>query len=298
MTVCAIVVTYNRRALLEECLAALRAQEHPLDAILVVDNASTDGTAEWLRSHASDVELLALAENGGGAGGFCAGVRHAHAAGHEWLWMLDDDTIASPGALAALLATPARLDGAALGPAALLASKVVWRDGALHPMNAPGADRRDLGRMVAAARLGLLPLRSTTFVSLLVHRGAVDRHGLPPAHFFIWSDDLEWTGRILRGERGYLVPGSVVEHRTKERHTAITDAGPRFYYHVRNTLYMLRGSAWGLEERLGLVHALVTSTAAFLRRGGFRPAALATVARGVRDGLRPAQTDSVAKSSG
>ena len=296
MSVCAIVVTRDRRALLVDCLAALRAQKRPPDAILVVDNASSDGTVALLRAEHPDVELLALPENRGGAGGFHAGVERAHAAGHEWLWIMDDDTVPAPGALAALLATPARLAAAGLPAPALLASKVVWTDGRLHPMNAPGADRRDFGRMVAAARLGLLPIRSTTFVSLLAHAPAVARHGLPLAHYFIWSDDLEWTARLLRREPGYLVPDSVVEHRTARPYTAITDAGERFYFHVRNTLYMVRGSSWGWEERFGLLHALVTSTAAFLVRGRLRPAALATVARGLRDGLRPQRASEPAES--
>lgn len=48
--VIAVVVTYNRLALLSECIAALRNQTRPLDGILVINNGSTDGTEAWLKS--------------------------------------------------------------------------------------------------------------------------------------------------------------------------------------------------------------------------------------------------------
>ena len=109
MSVCAVVVTYNRRDLLEECLAALAAQTHPVDHLLVIDNASTDGTPELLRErYADQAELVALATNEGGAGGFHEGLRLGHAAGYDWIWLMDDDTIPSPTALQELLAAPAR----------------------------------------------------------------------------------------------------------------------------------------------------------------------------------------------
>jgi GT2 family glycosyltransferase len=110
----AVVVTYNRRALLEQCLDALRAQTRPPDRILVVDNASTDGTAEWVRGQ-DDVVALLLDENVGGAGGFHAGMRLAHAGGADWLWLMDDDTIPRPDALERLLepAIPRRSCGRA-----------------------------------------------------------------------------------------------------------------------------------------------------------------------------------------
>ena len=81
MHVSAVVVTRNRRALLVECLAALATQSRPPDRIIVVDNASTDGTVELLKERYPEVEVLVLASNQGGAGGFHEGIRAAHAAG-------------------------------------------------------------------------------------------------------------------------------------------------------------------------------------------------------------------------
>ncbi len=282
-TVCAVVVTYNRKALLRQCLAALREQTRRPDRVLVVDNASTDGTREMVRDEFGEAELLALPENAGGAGGFHAGLRAAHEGGADWSWLMDDDTIPAPDALAELLAAPARL----LETPLLLSSRALWSDGSLHPMNEPSF-KREPEHFIDSCERGLLPLRMATFVSLLVRRATVERFGLPLAHYFIWSDDIEYTARVLRdGPHGYFVPSSVVEHRTRSAHTAVTETGGRFYFHVRNSLYMMRGSAWNLREKLSLVWALVFTTQAYLRLNRFRRQSVATVLRGLRDGVRP-----------
>ena len=283
-SVTAVVVTYNRKDLLREALAALFEQERPLDRILVVDNASTDGTADMIRAeYAEKVDLLAMPDNQGGAGGFHEGMKQAYEDGADWVWLMDDDTLPRPDALAALLEAPARADREPL----LLYSKAVWTDGSLHPMNYPGFERHRAELMVKAAERGLMPLRTATFVSLLVSRKAIDRYGLPLKRFFIWSDDIEYTARVMLEDAGYFVPESVVVHKTKTPYTAISTSGERFYFHIRNTLYMLRGTAWTKFEKPSLVFILFTSSLAYLRYNRFNPKNVAIILRGVRDGLKP-----------
>lgn len=284
MSVCAVVVTRNRRELLREALDAIAAQTRPVDALLVVDNASTDRTRELLESSYAAADVLRLERNEGGAGGFHEGLRAAHAAGHDLVWIMDDDVVPEPGALAGLL--DGRSASADRDPW-LLASKVLWRDGRLHPMNAPIPAWKEPGLLLETAerRAGLLPIRAATFTSLLVDRRAIDRYGLPEKRYFLWSDDLEYTARILRSERGFLATGSIVLHKTATPHTAITDGGERFYFHMRNTLYMLKGSAWTPLEKVSHARRLVLSVPSFLRHEGFTPRAAAIVGRGLRDGL-------------
>jgi GT2 family glycosyltransferase len=277
----AIVVTHNRKELLRECLAALAGQKRPPDRILVVDNASSDGTRAMVESEYSEVDVLALVRNEGGAGGFHEGMKRAHADGAEWLWLMDDDTIPAPEALAELLAARARLEPT---QPTLLASRVVWRDGRMHPMNAPGPERRQLERVIDGAERGLMPLRFATFVSLLVHRGAVDRHGLPLKHFFMWSDDIEYTGRVLQRDAGYLVPTSVTLHKTRTAHTAMTSPPGLFYYHVRNTLFIVRAPGRRPREKLIFVWVLLSSIVEYLARNR-SAASVVAILRGLRDGL-------------
>lgn len=281
--VAAIVVTHNREELLRECLTALRAQTRPPDRLVVVDNASTDGTRDMVEREFGDVELLRMTANEGCAGGHHEGMKRAHGAGDEWFWLMDDDTIPSPTALAELLAARDRLEPEL---PTMLASKVVWTDGRMHPMNTPWPDRKRAERMIEGAERGLMPVRSATWVSLLVHRGAVDRHGLPLKHFFLWSDDIEYTGRALFSEPGYLVPTSVVVHKTKSDKTHMAAPPERFYYHVRNTVFIIRGPGRRPREKAIFVWLLVSSVLAYLGRNPTRASA-AAIGRGLRDGLRP-----------
>ena len=278
-------MTYNRKHMLRECLDALARQTRPVDRVLVVDNASTDGTQEMVESDRPGVDLLALPENVGGAGGFHEGMKRAHADGAEWLWLMDDDTIQEPDALAELLAAPERVEP--LPRPTMLAGKVVWRNGRLHPMNKPGPERRRIERLLDGAERGLLPLRFATFVSLLVHRGVVDRHGLPYKHFFKWSDDIEYTGRVLLSESGYLVPTGVAVHKTNAAHTAMTSPPDQFYFHVRNTLFILRAPGRSARDKVIFAWVLVWSILEYVLRHPGR-ATGEWILKGLRDGVRTA----------
>src|ERR1700693_3664837 len=99
--VCAVVVTHDRLLLLQECIQAIQEQTHKVCEIIVVDNGSSDGTAEWL---AGQQKLTVISQaNLGGAGGFNAGIRKAHDRGADWIWCLDDDTIPQADCLEKLL---------------------------------------------------------------------------------------------------------------------------------------------------------------------------------------------------
>ena len=139
--------------------------------------------------------------------------------------------------------------------------------------------------LVEATSHGLLLVRFASFVSLLVHRGAVERHGLPIKRFFIWTDDVEFTARILRWETGYLVPKSVVHHKTAAAYTTAEGPRARFFYYVRNTLYMTRGPAWDKQEKARLVWGLSIQIWRFLRHNHWSPGAALVVARGIAHGV-------------
>ena len=221
--VVAVVVTHDRRDLLTEALTALRTQSRTPDATVVVDNASSDGTAQVVRERFPEIDLLALPRNTGGAGGFAAGIARALELGATALWLMDDDTLPEPFALAALLATFGR------HRPALAASRVVWTDGGDHPMNTPRVLRSGVpGR-----------IRSASFVSVLLDAGVVRECGLPVADYFLWNDDFEYTLRLLRGRLGLLCPASVVVHRTA---SPAFDPGARFFHEVRNKTWLFTRS--------------------------------------------------------
>jgi rhamnopyranosyl-N-acetylglucosaminyl-diphospho-decaprenol beta-1,3/1,4-galactofuranosyltransferase len=242
--VTAVVVTYNRRDLLLESVAAVLAQDRAPDRVIVVDNASEDGTAAAVREKFPAVQLAELKRNTGGAGGFAGGMALALAGGADLIWLMDDDTVPEPGALGALLTARDRMTAREGRPPALIASRVLWTDGREHPMNTP---RRKpfaaKAERLAAAAVGCVPIRSASFVSILVDAAEGRRRGLPRADYFLWNDDFEFTTRLLRGNTGLLCPASVVVHKTKTFGSTDVDPGDRFFYEVRNKIWMFRDGA-------------------------------------------------------
>jgi len=195
--VTAVVVTYNRRDLLLESLAAVLAQDRAPDAVIVVDNASEDGTPAAVRDAFPAVRLAELRRNSGGAGGFAGGIALALAEDADLIWLMDDDTVPEPGALGALLTARDRMTARAGRPPALIASRVLWTDGREHPMNTP---RRKpfaaKAERLAAGAVGCVPIRSASFVSILVDAGECRRRGLPRA--LAPLERLAYGGSTLR----------------------------------------------------------------------------------------------------
>ncbi len=125
-----------------------------------------------------------------------------------------------------------------------------------------------------------MPVRSASFVSLLLDARAVRSAGLPLADYFLWNDDFEYTSRILRGAEGWYCPSSIVVHKTKTPGSSDADPGERFYFEVRNKLWLFRFSRAfaGWEQLLYMaatarrwVRTWIRSTdRATLRRAGSR----------------------------
>ena len=238
--VAAIVVTYNRLELLRQCVQALRNQSAACD-ILIVDNASTDGTAQWLASQ-QDLNRRSTGSNLGGAGGFNFGMRWAVESGYDYVWVMDDDTLPHPDSLAQLLAAHTRLGG----NYGFLSSAVLWTDGTECKMNRQKI-KKNFYEHVELLRHGLILVEQATFVSLLFPAAAIEKAGLPIRDFFIWGDDIEYTRRmtVRLGLPCYLAGQSQVTHAMKENNgSSIALDSPerisRYRYAFRNENYTYR----------------------------------------------------------
>ena len=202
--VCAVVVTYNRKELLAGCLDALLAQSYRVERILVIDNASTDGTAELLKSGdytaASRIEHIRLPENGGGAAGFHEGFKRALVYDPDWIWAMDDDGLPDTSCLEQLLLAPS-IAGQFRGPMVL--SRDRTRDPDTDELAFPGvvqtpagtAPLRAVADVQSHARDGVLVGYASVFNGVLIHREAAERIGLPNRQFFIWGDEWDYVFR-------------------------------------------------------------------------------------------------------
>ncbi|MFB9993216.1 glycosyltransferase [Deinococcus oregonensis] len=256
----AIVVTYNRKELLTRCLNLLLEQTAVLEHIYVIDNASTDGTPEAIPQDPR-ITHVRLERNLGGAYGFSYGVEEAMKADHRFLWLMDDDCLPEPEALAELLKHK--------GESEALCSAVLARDGRYdltQRRNFDDVRLRESHVPVAAYAQESTPLDLFTFVSVLISTDAVRRAGLPVRDFFFMYDDTEYALRLRRlGVKALLVGSSRVWH-----HGSVSYPSPRapynplkHYYNTRNQLIVYR--QYGTSIPWYAIRLLVKTGGAFIR---------------------------------
>ncbi len=312
--IAAIVVTYNRKALLMRCLEALLGQSRRLDAIYIIDNDSTDGTSEELvnRSliaptafHAEDVceqvktvdlpspgdggveiHYVKMPENTGGAGGFHEGMKRGAAAGFDWLWLMDDDLLPADDALEALVAREHSLARNSTRPF-LLNCTVLSQDHAdgdtlafpLQEITKRGHPRLGvyhwrLSEVTDKVHDGVYRW-ACPFNGTLVPVGALGEIGLPNREFFIRGDEQDFLWRAARKLDLYTVVDSKAYH-PKPRVDAFDW---KQYYHIRNMLIVNGHFNFRWLRNLKLI---VLSLTLGLRHG---PRGTALVLRAIADGL-------------
>ncbi len=286
--VVAVLVIYNRRDLLEKALDSLcRASRLP-DALVVVDNASTDGAREYLEDLSLPLpfDLVKLERNTGGAGGFAVGMAQALAYHQpDIVWIMDDDTEPQPQTLEAAVEVWESFP--AWDRPAFVASQVLWSDGRNHPMNTMrarfGGSAADVRR---AGQVNARPIRSASFVSLFIDADALRDVGLPVVDYFLWNDDFEFTGRLAKHRLALLSEGSKVLHHTKVFDSNTVDIGERFYFEVRNKLWCyFRSDAFKWWERCLYGYSTVRRWVRMVRNSGRRRVVLAAGWRGMVAGL-------------
>lgn len=204
--VAAIVVTFNRKALLVQNIEHLLKQTPYTPDIIIIDNNSTDGTKEELMPYIENgqIQYFNTGANLGGAGGFSYGMRLATEKGYPYIWVMDDDSFPEPNALDMLMQANQKLNG----NYGFLSSRVLWKDQSICVMNRQKVTKwqyvKDYEKMQQ--------VQYATFVSLFLKREIIVEMGLPYKEFFIWGDDWEYTRRIAKKYPCYYVPESIVNH--------------------------------------------------------------------------------------
>ncbi|MHB8368073.1 MAG: glycosyltransferase family 2 protein [Leptospirales bacterium] len=253
-TVAAIVVTYNRKKLLVECLEGLARQTYPLSAILIIDNASSDGTSELLHERGFIPEpplsdgsrpwelqgsppghpgiLLTyrrLPENTGGAGGFHEGVKAGFESGYDWLWLMDDDVEPTPSCLSSLLSFS--------GISLCIHPSKQFEDGLRFEWEgyiSPKTGRR-IFLQDPSFKKGLSYCETNTgcFEGMLVHRSIVEKIGFPDKRFFIGSDDSVYGFLAHHHTRVLYTRDPLMLKKARSSVQPISDRS--LYYGMRNS---------------------------------------------------------------
>lgn len=241
-----VVVTYNRLALLKECLRQVENQTVPAKRIIVVNNASTDGTAEYLRKYkekSKQYRTITCGENLGGAGGFAKGIQASTEEKADCVLMIDDDAILRNDYMEKIIEARQRYQGyQAFAGAVMTAGRVdTW-----HRRNIakPGMRLINCPENSYAGRNAGQPFACdiASFCGMVVDQELVRKVGLPCSEYFIWFDDTEYSMRINRYTRFLVMPDARLDHRTAVN-------GPKYphrrydwkeYYGIRNRILCVK----------------------------------------------------------
>lgn len=258
-----VIVNYNARQDLENCLASLEAAPPATPhAIVVVDNASTDGSAEAVRTRWPEARLHALPENRGFSAANNVGIR---ASSGELVLLLNNDTIVPPGAIDALVARLEATPGAAVagprlrdadGEPELSFGPMISPLGELRQKVVASLYRRGFPPAVAWVRRITGDEREVDWVSgacLLVRRAAAEEAGLLDERYFLYTEDVDFCAALrARGHRILFTPAAEVVHLRGRSRAAAGTAADAAYRRSHLAFYRKHHPAWAPLLRLYL----------------------------------------------
>ncbi len=238
--VAVVVLNTNRRDDTLACLTSLAALDYVRHRVLLLDNASTDGSVEAVKAQFPAVQVLALSDNRGYAGNNNVGIEAAMAMGAEWILVLNEDTVLAPTCLNELMR--AAVDDERIG---VLGPMVYHHDepGVIQSAGGilderwtsrhAGQNEDDTGQFAAPRRVDWV-----SGCAIMVRRQAVQDVGALDQRFFYYWEETEWCLRIARAGWSIVqVPGARLWHKGVTRDYR---PGPSVaYYNTRNRLFMM-----------------------------------------------------------
>lgn len=290
----AVILTYNRKDLLKRCLDAVYSQSQPCDCVIVIDNASNDGTEEMLsEGDYPGLIVSVLKDNIGASGGYNAGLRLAYQKGADFIWAMDDDVIPEMDALHYLVKADEAIKKKDK-KASFLISKALTETGFATNTPAISTLKNRIGYRdwPDILELGMVAVQRSTFVSILLPRATLAQYGLPITAMFIWGEDTEFTLRVTRKTPGYLVGLSKVNHLRQEDGpiSILTETNPArlqlYRYFIRNKIFVSRKYYRFTFSRYGMISEFFRALRLFctlLSKGKFNKAGI--ILRGIFDSI-------------
>lgn len=277
--VAAVVVNWNGKDCLSACLSSLRESDYSEARTIVVDNASTDGSAELVRERFPEVDLVENAENEGYAAGANAGIERARSGGFEYALLLNNDLEVAPDATRALVRAALEHPRAAfVGPMIYYHDRpdVVWSFGGrvsywTGNIFHVGVREKDEGQFREIVRVDYV-----TGCAMLASLAALDEIGPMDTGYFMYNEDTDWCVRASRlGYEVLAVPDAKIWHKV-----SMSSGGGltpfKVYHRFRSTLRFF-GKYAEFYHWVGIVPATLGRAVAF---------AVRELAAGRRDNVR------------
>jgi len=251
-----LVLNWNKKEFVINLLHTLTSINYSNYDIIVVDNASTDGSVEAIQKF-SHVNLIVNESNIGGTGGFNTGMKYVlEKKQHNYIWLLDNDATVTPDSLNELVDTMENDQSIGLAGSRILnvykpeyvvetGAKFDWQAGTVRPI-----DRNVLKSQSNCT--GPIEVDYVAICSALVRVTALVDVGLMDERYFLFWDDMDWG--ISFKQRGYkvvAVPKSEIFHAAfTEYRSVVVDS----YYGVRNQLLTFSKYNYHKGARIGLFH--------------------------------------------
>lgn len=236
-----VIVTYNRLALLKECIRCVEMQTVPVAEIIIVNNASTDGTVEFLAEKERQSDKLSVVEcheNIGGAGGFHEGIAKAVEEDADLVLLIDDDAMLGSDYMERILEVRKK------SPAYHAFAGAVMTDGEIDTFHRKNF--RKYGLKTASCALACYQQDSfecdmASFCGIIVETSIVKKIGLPLSEYFIWHDDTEYCLRINKFTKILVVPQAILIHKTSNYQGVYPRKYDwREYYGIRNRILYVK----------------------------------------------------------
>ena len=242
-TVTTVLVTYNRKKILKQALNKLKKQKYENNMVLIIDNASTDGTFEYIRDVIDNKRIFYVntGKNVGGAGGFSFGLKYSYENfKSDYYWLMDDDCLVKEDSLSKLIDASCILKN----DFGFLSSLVLWKDGKICEMNKQKI-KQPWHYKGEYLKETIISTSYATFVSFFLRKEVLEEVGLPIKEFFIWGDDVEYSNRISKKYDCFIVGNSVVEHAIQSNSGSnialdSVERMPRYKFAYRNEVYIAK----------------------------------------------------------
>lgn len=239
MAIGVVIVTFNRISKLKKALGCYSSQTVKPDYVIVVNNASTDGTFEFLEEWKKNNSIfskyvLNLSKNIGGSGGFYTGLKFARTLKSKWIWVADDDAYPEKNALE-------EAQKYLNGSYSAVCGEVInnGRIDLIHRRNYKLGKFRVIPEVIPEKEYSKSKFEITifTYVGTIINKEKLDMVGLPRKEYFIYYDDTEHSLRLHTVGKIICAPSIKIHHDTG---VASNKLDWKRYYGIRNRADMIR----------------------------------------------------------
>lgn len=233
-----VIVTYNRLALLKECIEACMLQTYKFETIIIVNNCSTDGTYEYLNSiKEKNIKILHCETNMGGAGGFYEGIKYSQELNNcDYLLLIDDDAIIDKN-------YNKNIKNGIEQAKAKNENILAYSGTVLTENQIVTSTRKNITKKYEFEKCDLKKYKKdyfdydcSSFCGLYISMDLIRIIGLPKKDFFIWYDDTEYCMRIRKYTIFRNINDATINHKAPIQ--SPTGINWKSYYGIRNRLYV------------------------------------------------------------